>query len=114
MRRCETDAIMAEGSETNVDDKRAEEMEAALTSATGLVEDADTKVKAFLAVRSGEVALAAACDPAAMAPCAYLKCLLAENRSTAADTIDDLVFSAVILQGIADGHACLFPHHGGG
>lgn len=102
VQRCETDAIMAEGSETNVDADRAKEMEAALTSATGLVEGADTKVKAFLAVRSGEVALAAACDPATMAPCAYLKCLLAENRTTAADTIDDLVFSAVVLQGIAD------------
>ena len=99
---CETDAIMTEGSETNVDADRAAEMDRALTSATALVEDADTKVKAFLAVRSGEVVMAAACDPAAMPPCVYLKCLLTENRTTAADTIDDLVFSAAVLQGIAD------------
>lgn len=99
---CETDAIMTEGSETNVDADRAAEMDRALTSATALVEDADTKVKAFLAVRSGEVVMAAACDPAAMPPCVYLKCLLTENRTSTSDTIEDLAFSAVVLQGIAD------------
>jgi hypothetical protein len=99
---CETDAIMTEGSETNVDADRAAEMDRALTSATALVEDADTKVKAFLAVRSGEVVTAAACDPAAMPPCVYLKCLLTENRTSTSDTIEDLAFSAVVLQGIAD------------
>lgn len=99
---CETDAIMTEGSETNVDADRAAEMDRALTSATALVEDADTKVKDFLAVRSGEVVMAAACDPAAMPPCVYLKCLLTENRTSTSDTIEDLAFSAVVLQGIAD------------
>jgi hypothetical protein len=99
---CETDAIMTEGSETNVDADRAAEMDRALTSATALVEDADTKVKAFLAVRSGEVVMAAACDPAAMPPCVYLKCVLTENRTSTSDTIEDLAFSAVVLQGIAD------------
>lgn len=99
---CETDAIMTEGSETNVDADRAAEMDRALTSATALVEDADTKVKDFLAVRSGEVVMAAACDPAARPPCVYLKCLLTENRTSTSDTIEDLAFSAVVLQGIAD------------
>jgi hypothetical protein len=99
---CDTETIMSEGDENNVEQGKAAEIERNLVNATDIVDESTNKVKAFVQARTVEVASSAICDKAAMLPCAYLKCLLDSGRTSSSNTIEDLVMSAVSLQAIAD------------
>jgi hypothetical protein len=99
---CDTDTLMAEGDETNVDQGRAAEMERALVDATDIVDESSAAVRAFVQARSGAVAGASACDQATLGPCPYLACLLDEQRSASLETIENLAIASVSLQAVTD------------
>lgn len=100
---CDTDTIMSEGNETNVDPGKAAEMEQALVNASDIVAESNTKVKAFLQVQAVEVTAFAFCDKNTMLPCEYLKCLINDRgRTSSSETIEDLAMSAVSLQSITE------------
>jgi len=99
---CDTDTVMAEGNETNVDQGRAAEMELALADATAIVDESNTAVTAFIQARSGAVSAAGDCDQATLGPCPYLACLLEERRSASLETIENLAIASVSLQAVTD------------
>jgi hypothetical protein len=99
---CGTDALMAAGDETNVDQGRAAEMEQALVDATGIVDESQAAVTSFIQARAGSAAAATSCDQGTMEPCPYLECLLGQSRSSSADTIEQLATASVSLQAITD------------
>ena len=99
---CDTDAVMAEGDETNVDQGKAAEMEQALVDATGIVDESQAAVTAFIQARAGFLAADASCDQSTLKPCPYLECLLGGNRSSSPETIENLAIASVSLQAIVD------------
>lgn len=99
---CDTEIIMAEGDESNVDSGKAAEMEQNLINATDIVDESSTKIKDFVQARAVEASSLTICDKDSMMPCEYLKCLLDKGRTSSSKTIEDLTMSAISLQAIAD------------
>lgn len=99
---CDTDTIMSEGDESNVEPGKAAEIEQNLINATDIVDESSNKVKAFVQARAVNVESFAICDKDTMLACEYLKCLIDKGRTSSSTTIEDLAMSAVSLQAIAD------------
>jgi hypothetical protein len=97
---CDTDLIMAEGDETNVDRGRADDVEQALQDATDVVDEAGYAVATFLANK--RVAAEAACDRENMTACDYLECLMSNDRKYTANEIEGTVGGAIGAKLIAD------------
>jgi hypothetical protein len=99
---CIEDLILVEDDETNVDRGKADDVEQSLDDATAVLDDANTSLMRFIEARRAAFQGAFLCDPVTTPPCEYLKCLVEEERSYAANEIEGVVGGAAAAKIITD------------
>jgi hypothetical protein len=97
---CDTDVLMAEGDETNVDKGRADDVEQSLEDVTSVVDEATITVASFIARRG--IAAEAVCGAEDMTACEYLECLMLNDRKHLAIQIKGTVGGATEAKLLAD------------
>ncbi len=100
---CDVDLTMAKGKEDNVHQGKRADLEQSLDDMTGVLDEANGRLKTHLAASKKVMAMAAACDQSTMGACEYLECVMADARPNGADVIEGLVGGAAGAKTIADG-----------
>ena len=100
---CDVDLTMAAGKEDNVHPGKRADLEQSLDDMTGVLDEANGRLKTHLAASKKVMAMAAACDQSTMSACDYLQCIMADARPNSADVIEGLIGGAAGAKTIADG-----------
>ena len=100
---CDVDLTMAAGKEDNVHPGKRADLEQSLDDMTGVLDEANGRLKTHLAASKKVMAMAAACDQSTMGACEYLECIMADARPNSADVIEGLIGGAAGAKTIADG-----------
>ena len=100
---CDVDLTMAAGKEDNVHQGKRADLEQSLDDMTGVLDEANGRLKTHLAASKKVMAMAEACDQGAMGACDYLQCIMADARPNSADVIEGLIGGAAGAKTIADG-----------
>ena len=100
---CDVDLTMAAGKEDNVHPGKRADLEQSLDDMTGVLDEANGRLKTHLAASKKVMAMAAACDQSTMGACDYLQCIMADARPNSADVIEGLIGGAAGAKTIADG-----------
>jgi len=88
---CDVDLTMAAGKEDNVHQGKRADLEQSLDDMTGVLDEANGRLKTHLAASKKVMAMAAACDQSTMGACDYLQCVMADARPNSADVIEGLI-----------------------
>lgn len=100
---CDVDLTMATNKEDNVHQGKRADLEQSLDDMTGVLDEANGRLKTHLAASKKVMAMAAACDQSTMGACDYLQCIMADARPNSADVIEGLIGGAAGAKTIADG-----------
>ena len=100
---CDVDLTMAAGKEDNVHPGKRADLEQSLDDMTGVLDEANGRLKTHLAASKKVMAMAAACDQSTMSACDYLQCVMADARPNRADVIEGLIGGAAGAKTLADG-----------
>ena len=100
---CDVDLTMAAGKEDNVHPGKRADLEQSLDDMTGVLDEANGRLKTHLAASKKVMAMAAACDQSTMSACDYLQCVMADARPNSADVIEGLIGGAAGAKTLADG-----------
>ena len=100
---CDVDLTMAAGKEDNVHPGKRADLEQSLDDMTGVLDEANGRLKTHLAASKKVMAMAEACDQSTMGACDYLQCIMADARPNSADVIEGLIGGAAGAKTIADG-----------
>ena len=100
---CDVDLTMATNKEDNVHQGKRADLEQSLDDMTGVLDEANGRLKTHLATSKKVMAMAAACDQSTMGACEYLECIMADARPNSADVIEGLIGGAAGAKTLADG-----------
>ena len=100
---CDVDLTMATNKEDNVHQGKRADLEQSLDDMTGVLDEANGRLKTHLAASKKVMAMAAACDQSTMSACDYLQCVMADARPNSADVIEGLIGGAAGAKTLADG-----------
>ena len=100
---CDVDLTMATNKEDNVHQGKRADLEQSLDDMTGVLDEANGRLKTHLAASKKVMAMAAACDQSTMSACDYLQCIMADARPNSADVIEGLIGGAAGAKTLADG-----------
>ena len=100
---CDVDLTMATNKEDNVHQGKRADLEQSLDDMTGVLDEANGRLKTHLAASKKVMAMAAACDQTSMSACDYLECIMADARPNSADVIEGLIGGAAGAKTLADG-----------
>ena len=100
---CDVDLTMAAGKEDNVHPGKRADLEQSLDDMTGVLDEANGRLKTHLAASKKVMAMAEACDQSTMGACDYLQCIMADARPNSADVIEGLIGGAAGAKTLADG-----------
>ena len=100
---CDVDLTMATNKEDNVHPGKRADLDQSLDDMTGVLDEANGRLKTHLAASKKVMAMAEACDQSTMGACDYLQCIMADARPNSADVIEGLIGGAAGAKTIADG-----------
>ena len=100
---CDVDLTMATNKEDNVHQGKRADLEQSLDDMTGVLDEANGRLKTHLAASKKVMIMATACDQSTMGACDYLQCIMADARPNSADVIEGLIGGAAGAKTIADG-----------
>ena len=100
---CDVDLTMATNKEDNVHQGKRADLEQSLDDMTGVLDEANGRLKTHLAASKKVMAMATACDQSTMGACDYLQCVMADARPNSADVIEGLIGGAAGAKTLADG-----------